>query len=142
MWILTIERDLIFFLYVKSENETGLSYTVSRVGDFIRSLYRSSRPEVFSKKGVFRNFAKFTEKHLCQSLFLNKVADLWTATLLKKRHWLRCFPVNFVKFLRNLFHRTPLVAASFYISIYEWIRKVWAIIRIFPNSQAVTGDIL
>ena len=38
--------------------------------------YRSSRPEVFCKKGVLKNFAKFTRKHLCQSLFLNKVAGL------------------------------------------------------------------
>ena len=37
---------------------------------------RSSRPEVFCKKGVLRNFTKFTEKHLCQSLFSNKVAGL------------------------------------------------------------------
>ena len=28
------------------------------------------------------------------------------ATILKKRFWHRCFPVNFVKFL-NLFKRTP-----------------------------------
>ena len=27
--------------------------------------YRSSRPEMFCKKGAFRNFAKFTGKHLC-----------------------------------------------------------------------------
>ena len=32
---------------------------------------RSSRPEVFCKKIVLRNFAKFTGKHLCQSLFFN-----------------------------------------------------------------------
>ena len=38
--------------------------------------HRSSRPEVFCKKSVLRNFAKFTGKHLCQSLFFNKVADL------------------------------------------------------------------
>ena len=31
--------------------------------------FRSSRPGVFCKKGVLRNFAKFTAKHLCQSLF-------------------------------------------------------------------------
>ena len=37
---------------------------------------RSSRPEVFCNKDVLRNFAKSTEKHLCQSLFLNKVASL------------------------------------------------------------------
>ena len=35
---------------------------------------RSSRPEAFCKKGVLRNFAKFTGKHLCHSLFFNKVA--------------------------------------------------------------------
>ena len=30
---------------------------------------RSSRLEVFCKKGVLNNFAKYTGKHLCQSLF-------------------------------------------------------------------------
>ena len=59
--------------------------------------------EVLRKKGVLRNFAKFTGKHLCQSLFFNKVADLRPATLLKKRLWHRCFSVNFAKFLRTHF---------------------------------------
>ena len=40
-------------------------------------------PVVFCKKGAFRNFAKFTGKHLCQSVFFNKVAGLRPATLLK-----------------------------------------------------------
>ena len=39
-------------------------------------IYRSSRPEVFCKKGAPRNFTRFTGKHLCQSLFLNKVTGL------------------------------------------------------------------
>ena len=30
-------------------------------------------PEMFFKKGVLRNFAKLTGKHLCQSLFFNKL---------------------------------------------------------------------
>ena len=34
---------------------------------------RSSCPNMFCKKGVLRNFAKFTGKYLCQSLFFNKV---------------------------------------------------------------------
>ena len=38
--------------------------------------FRSSRPELFCKKGVLIYFPKFTGKHLYQSLFLNKVADL------------------------------------------------------------------
>ena len=37
---------------------------------------RGSRPEVFCKKGALENFTKFTGKHLCQSVFLNKVAGL------------------------------------------------------------------
>ena len=47
--------------------------------------------EVFCKKGVLRNFAKFIGKRLRQ------------VTLLKKRLWHKCFPVNFMKFLRTPF---------------------------------------
>ena len=42
---------------------------------------RSSRPEVFCKKGVLKNYVEFTGKHLCQSLFFNKVAGLKPATV-------------------------------------------------------------
>ena len=59
----------------------------------------------------FRNFTKFTGKHLkhlCQSLLFNKVAGLRPATVLKKRLWHRCFPVNFVKFLRTPFYKERL----------------------------------
>ena len=58
---------------------------------------------MFCKKGVLRNIAKLTEKHLRQGLFSNKVAGLRPATLLKKRLWYRCFPVNFTKFLSTPF---------------------------------------
>ena len=64
---------------------------------------RSSRPEVFWKKGVFRNFTKFTRKHLCQCLIFNKVACLRSEILLKQRLWHRCFSANFAKFLRSPF---------------------------------------
>ena len=68
-----------------------------------------SRPEVFCEKGVLKNFAKFPGKHMCHSLFFNKVAGLL---------WRRCFPVNFAKSLRTpFFHRIPLVAASSVVSI-------------------------
>ena len=48
------------------------------------SFIRSSRPEVFCKKGVLRNLTKLTRKHLFQSLFFHKVAGLRPETLLKK----------------------------------------------------------
>ena len=42
-------------------------------------------------------------QELRQSLFFNNVAGLRSTTLLKKRLWRRCFPVNFAKFLRTTF---------------------------------------
>ena len=66
----------------------------------ISSIVESSRPELFCKKGVLRNFTKSTGKHLCQSLFFNKVAGLRPATS------------------NNTFlHRTPLVAASVLLKV-------------------------
>ena len=56
---------------------------------------------MFVKERVLKNFVKFTEKHLFQSLSFNKVAGLRPVTLLKKRLWHRCFPVNFAKFSRT-----------------------------------------
>ena len=67
---------------------------------------RSSRPEVFYKKRVLRNFAKFTEKYLCQSLFFDKVAGL-ALTLAQ------VFSCEFSEISKNtLSCRTPLVATS------------------------------
>ena len=52
--------------------------------------YRSSRKKLFLKKLVLKISKKLTGKHLCQSLFFNKVAYLRPATLLRKRLWCRC----------------------------------------------------
>ena len=51
---------------------------------------RNSRLQMFFKRGVFNNFAKFTGKRLYWSFFFNKVA----------------------KFVRRLFLKKPPVAAS------------------------------
>ena len=53
---------------------------------------RSSHPQVLYRKGVSKNFTKFTGKHLHLNLF-NELAGLR----------LRCFLVNFVKFLGTPF---------------------------------------
>ena len=42
----------------------------------VYTSHRSSRSDVLCKKGVLRNFAKFTGKQLCQRLFFDKVACL------------------------------------------------------------------
>ena len=92
-------------------------------------LSRSIRPEVFCKKGVLGNFSKFTGKHLYQGFFFNKVAGLRPATLLKKRLWHRRFPVNFPKFLRTPFYRTPCDEC---FSIIQ--RLIWNSYEIPPND--------
>ena len=77
------------------------------------SRHVKSNVQKQSSGGVLRYFAKFTGKHLCQSLFFNKVAGLSNL----------CFPVNFAKLVQEFsrefyeitqtfFYRTPLVAAS------------------------------
>ena len=80
-------------------------------------FYRSSCLEIFCRKGFLRNVAKFTGKHLCQSLFFTKVAGLRLrpATLVNKRLWHRCFPVNFGKFLRTSFFTEHLRWLLFFL---------------------------
>ena len=83
----------IYFRHLQNQ----LPIKLKMIREELLTHYRSSRPEVFCKKGVLRNCAKFTGKHLCQSLFFNRPRP---ATLLKQRLWHSCFPVNFAKFLR------------------------------------------
>ena len=40
-------------------------------------------PDVFCKKVVLRNFAKFTGKYLCQTLYFNKVAQVFFCEISK-----------------------------------------------------------
>ena len=68
----------------------------------VSRMPRNSCSKLFCKEIVLKTFSKFTGKHLCRSLFFNKVVG--PATILKKRlrHW--CFPANFTKFLRTPFY--------------------------------------
>ena len=59
-------------------------------------------PELFYKKSVVKNFAKFTGKHLCHRIFFNKVLG-WCLQLIKKETLTWRFSVNFAKFLTTLF---------------------------------------
>ena len=63
--------------------------------------------EVFYKKAVLKLLQYSQETPVLESLF-NKVAGLRPASLSKKRLWHRCFPVNFLKFLRTHFLKEHL----------------------------------
>ena len=49
--------------------------------------------------GVLKNFANFTGKHLCWSLFFYKVASLQACNVIEKGLLHKCFPVKLEKFL-------------------------------------------
>ena len=98
---------------------------------FQSSYSRSSYPEMFYKTDVLKNFAKFTGKHLCQTLFFSKV------TLLKKRLWYRCFPVSFAKFLRTAFSTNTSGGCACYSSEQLWIKHLPG--KVSQNSR---GNIL
>ena len=80
-------------------------------------IFRSSRSQMIfkiavleaatrdvCKKGVLKNFAKFTGKHQCQILFLN---------FIKKKTLTQLFSCEFCEIYKNTFcYRIPLVAAS------------------------------
>ena len=67
---------LMFVFYSNSkklkEFKSSISFSMKSFSSvlFFIFFFRCSRPEVFCKKGVLRNFAKFTGKHLRQRLFI------------------------------------------------------------------------
>ena len=55
------------------------------------------------RKGILKNFAKFTGKHQHQSLFFNKVADLRPGTSLKKETLAQLFSCEFYEISKITF---------------------------------------
>ena len=47
-------------------------------------IYRRSHRRCSIRKGVLKNFAKFTGKHLCRIALFHEIAGLRPATLLKR----------------------------------------------------------
>ena len=79
---------------------------------------RSSRPDVFCEKGVLRNLAKFTGKHLCQSPFFNKVAGA-ASNFIKKETLAKVFSCEFCEISKNIF----------------FTKHVWATASLLPKSN-------
>ena len=65
--------------------------------------FTSSRLQMFCKIVCFKNFAKFTGKHICRILFFDKVTVLWPATFFKKQTLTQIFSNEFCKIFQNIF---------------------------------------
>ena len=71
----------------------------------------SSHPRYSIRKGVLRNFAKLTGKHLCQSLFFNKV---------KKETLSQVFSCEFCELSKNTFFTEHLWTNASYDRKPDW----------------------
>ena len=118
---------LLFYIYKESQSSLsnwvwrekciylnfypGTCRQVDKKTFFISAIYRCTRPEVFCKKDVLKNFAEFIGKQLCRSLFFKKVASL-TYNLIEKVTLTQVIFCEFCKFFEfTVFYGTPLVAA-------------------------------
>ena len=68
----SLTKSVLMTYGERKDDSCDSHFYASEYGNYLNEL-RSSRPEVFCEKGVLRNFAKFTGKHLCQGLFLMKL---------------------------------------------------------------------
>ena len=92
----------------------------------LKSSNRSSRPEMFSKKGVLRNFAKF-QKNTCTRDACN---------FIKKEVLAQAFSCQSCEFSKNTFsYRTPLVAASDAVQYFMYSTKqlLYIIVMRYPT---------
>ena len=86
--------------------------------------FKRSHLRCFVKKGVLENFAKFTGKHLCQSLFLIKLQSSGLQRYLKRDSGTGVFLWILWKFLRTPFFRIPPSDCFNNLSLHTWIQYV------------------
>ena len=89
--------ELIFyFIYQKIKNKCGKTNKIKRI--------LHSWCHTFCHYG-FQSSEAVTRMSFVKKISQNSHENIWPhpATLLKKRFWNRCFPVNFVKFLKTPF---------------------------------------
>ena len=101
----------------------------------VKTKYKSSCQEVFFKKGVYRNLAKFIGKHLCQSLFL-KVFEKKTAFPIEHPRWL----LLIIKKIHDNLGRKLIKRALFLESRKFYTRKNNSKANFVNTGHIVTED--
>ena len=76
---------LLLFFFSQTEYQAKKSWALN----ILKKIDRSSHRRCSIRKGVLRNFAKLTRKHLCRSFFFNTVSGL-------NEEWLLIFTESFV----------------------------------------------
>ena len=92
------------------------------------NLCRGSTKHSFYKT-FLKNFVKFTEKDLCQSLLFKTFFNF------KRRFWRKCFPLNSETFLKHIFLRNAF--RSLLLLLEKPLRNPWEI-----NAKPTTRILL
>ena len=119
-----------FYIKVISISSSSLDNCFSQATGHETITNRSSRPEVFCEKDVLRNFVKFTGRHLCQSLFLNKVEVLCNFI---KETLAQVFSRGFCEISKNTFFTEQLWTPASVFNIFTVIFRHYSI----TNSRMI-----
>ena len=95
--------DICSRLNVMFENyivSTKFAYALFQPKRHLRAVYRCSI------KKLFRKISQASLEHMFIGVLFYKVAGIQLATLSKAIAQYRCFPVNFMKFLKTILRRT------------------------------------
>ena len=115
---------------------TGGCSVFSLKKEFCCYRFRSSHRTCSTKKGVLRNSAQFTGKHLCQSIFFNKVP-----TNLLKKTLVQVFSCKLCETSKNTFCIEHLLMTASVVSM-----EFYKIFRIFfsrkKNQRQLSGLII
>ena len=100
-WILYFAS--IYFVNVYDAKKLGMYFLQSKKTKSSHKNFYSFRSS-HQRCSMQKVFLEISQESTCARVaFFNKVEAQRPATFLKKRIWHRCFPVNFVKFLRTSF---------------------------------------
>ena len=129
-------------LYLLSVGETHVPLEVNKPRTFFDYLlepikYAEAVVQRCSVKKLFQEILQISQETNCAWVYFLIELLGWGLQLLKKRRWRRCFPVNFVKFLRTLFFIKHLwwllLNMSFYLE--KCCQAVWLTICTKIGSQ-------
>ena len=96
-------RKLVLQNFVMHYNPVALEFESKSLKISVKKLLKNDLTQRhFSRISIRNRRGKIHGKHLCQNLLFNKILGQ-SPTLLKKRLWHSCFPVNFTKFLGTSF---------------------------------------
>ena len=84
----------------------------------ILTYFKSTVARRCSIKKLFKNFPKFTGKHICRSLFLIKLQGSGQQLYLKRDSDTDVFPVNFTRFSR-----------AFAAKLWKSLKEMWTFTR-------------